>query len=275
MRVLGTLVPQALAVTIPMALLIGLLIGLGRLSADRETVAMQACGISIYRLLRPVLLLAMVTWAATLVHHDRGRPDGQSDVSRDRLPHHLGARGERDQAARLLRGLPQPRPLRGRCPGRRRLARVFPGRHVQTRPANRVHGRDLPAGDRSRQAHGGHGAHQGLAPCGDVVRPGEIRGRALCRVDPGPGPQYRLSRHRRPERRQRDDDPRARSSDGRVAGAGAIGARPDDGAAPQVRAALCLHRAGGDRARAGRAARARRQAGGLRARHHRGVSSTT
>ena len=64
-RVLGTLVPQALAVTIPIALLIGLLIGLGRLSADRETVAMQACGISIYRLLRPVLLLAVLAWAAT------------------------------------------------------------------------------------------------------------------------------------------------------------------------------------------------------------------
>lgn len=64
-RVLGTLVPQALAVTIPIALLIGLLIGLGRLSADREVVAMQACGISIYRLLRPVLALAILTWAAT------------------------------------------------------------------------------------------------------------------------------------------------------------------------------------------------------------------
>ena len=64
-RVLGTLVPQALAVTIPIALLIGLLIGLGRLSADRETVAMQACGISLYRLLRPVLLLAMLAWAVT------------------------------------------------------------------------------------------------------------------------------------------------------------------------------------------------------------------
>ncbi len=64
-RVLGTLVPQALAVTIPIALLIGLLIGLGRLSADRETVAMQACGISLYRLLRPVLALAVVAWAIT------------------------------------------------------------------------------------------------------------------------------------------------------------------------------------------------------------------
>ena len=64
-RVLGTLVPQALAVTIPIALLIGLLIGLGRLSADRETVAMQACGISLFRLLRPVMALALAAWAVT------------------------------------------------------------------------------------------------------------------------------------------------------------------------------------------------------------------
>jgi LPS export ABC transporter permease LptF/LPS export ABC transporter permease LptG len=64
-RVLATLVPQALAVTIPMSVLVGLLIGLGRLSADRESVALQACGISIYRLLRPVMIYALVSWAAT------------------------------------------------------------------------------------------------------------------------------------------------------------------------------------------------------------------
>jgi LPS export ABC transporter permease LptG/LPS export ABC transporter permease LptF len=64
-RILLTLLPQALGVTIPMALLIGLLIGLGRLSGDRETVALQACGVSIYRLLRPVLILAAAAWAAT------------------------------------------------------------------------------------------------------------------------------------------------------------------------------------------------------------------
>jgi LPS export ABC transporter permease LptF/LPS export ABC transporter permease LptG len=64
-RVLLTLVPQALAVTIPIALLIGLLIAFGRLSADRESVALQACGISIYRMLRPVLLVATVGWAVT------------------------------------------------------------------------------------------------------------------------------------------------------------------------------------------------------------------
>src|SRR6476619_2898846 len=64
-RVLTTLVPQALAVTIPMSVLVGLLISFGRLSADRESVAFQACGISIYRLLRPVLLVALLAWTAT------------------------------------------------------------------------------------------------------------------------------------------------------------------------------------------------------------------
>jgi LPS export ABC transporter permease LptG/LPS export ABC transporter permease LptF len=64
-RVIATLLPQALAVTIPIALLIALLVALGRLSADRETVAMQACGISVFRLLRPVLLVATLCAAAS------------------------------------------------------------------------------------------------------------------------------------------------------------------------------------------------------------------
>src|SRR5690348_204239 len=50
-RILATLIPQALGITIPMGLLVGLLIGLGRLSGDREAVALQACGVSLIRLL--------------------------------------------------------------------------------------------------------------------------------------------------------------------------------------------------------------------------------
>ena len=57
------LVPQSLGVTIPMALLVGVLMGLGRLSGDRETVAMQACGISLFRILTPLLVLAAATAA--------------------------------------------------------------------------------------------------------------------------------------------------------------------------------------------------------------------
>ncbi len=65
LRVMGTLVPQALAITIPMGLLVGVLIGLGRVSGDREWVALQACGVSIYRMFRPIGAVALVAWAAT------------------------------------------------------------------------------------------------------------------------------------------------------------------------------------------------------------------
>jgi LPS export ABC transporter permease LptG/LPS export ABC transporter permease LptF len=62
---MATLLPQALSVTIPMALLVGVLVGLGRFSSDREWVAVQSCGVSIFRVARPVILLAVAAWAAT------------------------------------------------------------------------------------------------------------------------------------------------------------------------------------------------------------------
>ena len=64
-KLMATLIPQGLGITIPMALLIGILVGLGRLSSDRETVALQACGISLARMLRPLLLFAIVAALVT------------------------------------------------------------------------------------------------------------------------------------------------------------------------------------------------------------------
>jgi lipopolysaccharide export system permease protein len=64
-RMLALLVPQALAITIPMSFLLGLLVAFGRLSADSEWVALQACGVGLHRVLRPVLVLAVLCWAAT------------------------------------------------------------------------------------------------------------------------------------------------------------------------------------------------------------------
>ena len=75
LRVLLTLVPQALSVTIPMALLYGVLFGLGRWSADREFVAMQACGVSVFRVLRPIALLAVLAAAATAYETIIALPD--------------------------------------------------------------------------------------------------------------------------------------------------------------------------------------------------------
>jgi LPS export ABC transporter permease LptG/LPS export ABC transporter permease LptF len=63
---LVTLLPQALGVTVPMAFLAGVVMALGRFSADREAVAMMACGVSPVRLIRPVLILGSLAAAATL-----------------------------------------------------------------------------------------------------------------------------------------------------------------------------------------------------------------
>src|SRR5580700_10670173 len=56
-----------LAFTIPMAVLVGVLIGLGRLSADSEIVAIHACGISLRRLLVPIGLVALGAGFGTLI----------------------------------------------------------------------------------------------------------------------------------------------------------------------------------------------------------------
>jgi lipopolysaccharide export system permease protein len=66
LQLMVTLLPATLGLTIPMALLIAVLMAFGRLSGDREIVVLMACGVSPYRLLRPVFGLALVAAAATL-----------------------------------------------------------------------------------------------------------------------------------------------------------------------------------------------------------------
>src|SRR5262245_43632017 len=64
-RVILLLIPQALALSSPTSLLLGLLVAFGKLSAHREFVALQSCGISIRRLLLPVGFVSLLSWAAT------------------------------------------------------------------------------------------------------------------------------------------------------------------------------------------------------------------
>ena len=64
-RLLLLLLPSALTLSIPIAVLFGILLGFGRLSTDREFVALQACGVSVARLLRPVVIVAILATAAT------------------------------------------------------------------------------------------------------------------------------------------------------------------------------------------------------------------
>jgi LPS export ABC transporter permease LptG/LPS export ABC transporter permease LptF len=50
--------PNIVVLTIPMSLLFGILIAVGRLSSDSELIAMRSCGISLLTLYRPILLLS-------------------------------------------------------------------------------------------------------------------------------------------------------------------------------------------------------------------------
>src|SRR6266849_2468784 len=58
--------PGVLTFTIPMAVLVGVLLGLGRMSADSELIAMTAAGIGRRRVLLPVGVLAFTGMLLTL-----------------------------------------------------------------------------------------------------------------------------------------------------------------------------------------------------------------
>ena len=59
-RVLLATLPHIVVLTIPMSFLFGVLIAVGRMNADSELVALQAGGIPLSRLLRPILILGLL-----------------------------------------------------------------------------------------------------------------------------------------------------------------------------------------------------------------------
>ena len=54
--------PRVLEMTIPMAILLGVLVGIGRLSTDSEVIALRASGVSYWKILYPVLSLGFAGW---------------------------------------------------------------------------------------------------------------------------------------------------------------------------------------------------------------------
>jgi LPS export ABC transporter permease LptF/LPS export ABC transporter permease LptG len=57
--------PGIVVLTIPMAVLVGTLIGLSRMAADGEVIAVRASGIGMAQFVRPVMFFAVLGWAAT------------------------------------------------------------------------------------------------------------------------------------------------------------------------------------------------------------------
>lgn len=74
LQVFAHLMPSFLVLTLPIAGIIASITAFGRLSFDKELVAMQAAGLSLMRLARPVLLFALLVFGLTLWLAQWGQP---------------------------------------------------------------------------------------------------------------------------------------------------------------------------------------------------------
>jgi lipopolysaccharide export system permease protein len=74
LKVIAMLLPSGLVLTLPIAGLIASITAFGRLSYDKELVAMRAAGLSLFRLSQPVFLFALAVFGLTLVLSQWGQP---------------------------------------------------------------------------------------------------------------------------------------------------------------------------------------------------------
>jgi lipopolysaccharide export system permease protein len=74
LKVFAHLLPSFLVLTLPIAGIIASITAFGRLSLDKELVAMRAAGLSLLRLARPVMLFALLVCGMTLWLAQWGQP---------------------------------------------------------------------------------------------------------------------------------------------------------------------------------------------------------
>lgn len=79
-RMLIYILPSIIALTIPMAVLLGIIIGLNRLASDSEIVALRAGGISIYKLIMPVMIFSLFMWIINSYIMIYALPQGNSKL---------------------------------------------------------------------------------------------------------------------------------------------------------------------------------------------------
>jgi lipopolysaccharide export LptBFGC system permease protein LptF len=79
--------PEALTLTLPAGVLIGILIGLSRLAADSEITAMKASGVGVWHFLRILSVFFLAAWLLALANNVYLAPRSQAALSRlqDRL----------------------------------------------------------------------------------------------------------------------------------------------------------------------------------------------
>jgi LPS export ABC transporter permease LptF/LPS export ABC transporter permease LptG len=80
LRIFGDMLPNTLTVTIPTAVLAGILLGLSRLAADSEVTAMRSCGIGALTFVRIVSILSFAALTVGLVNALYFAPRGAGDL---------------------------------------------------------------------------------------------------------------------------------------------------------------------------------------------------
>lgn len=84
LQLFSYLLPTFFSITVPLSFLLGILLAFGRFSADSEFIALKASGVSLYSLLKPVLILACCGSLLTLWLTASVEPAGKS-AFRDKL----------------------------------------------------------------------------------------------------------------------------------------------------------------------------------------------
>jgi lipopolysaccharide export system permease protein len=74
LKTFALILPAFLEVTVPMALLLAILLGFGRLASDSEIVALKTSGVSLYQMTIPVVVFMVLASLATFVIAIRVRP---------------------------------------------------------------------------------------------------------------------------------------------------------------------------------------------------------
>src|SRR5258705_3060128 len=81
-EIAAALLPSVLILTLPVAVLAGIMIGLARMGSDSEIVAIRAAGVGTWSLLWPALLIGLLATIATTFLHLKEAPEAARDLRR-------------------------------------------------------------------------------------------------------------------------------------------------------------------------------------------------
>src|ERR1051325_4341221 len=106
-EIAAALLPSVLILTVPVAVLAGIVIGFARMGSDSEIIAIRAAGVGTWTLLWPALLLGLIASGAAIFLHFKEAPEAARDLRRVML----------EGALRKLDSPVEPRSFNTEIPG--------------------------------------------------------------------------------------------------------------------------------------------------------------